>query len=734
MKHITLLCFAIVINTIALAQQDSIYTNTLESITVAAGRWQQQVKDVPVKIVKIPGTQSLFYNPQTTADLLSQSGQVFIQKSQLGGGSPMIRGFATNRVLLVVDGIRMNNAIFRSGNLQNIISIDALSIQNAEIVFGPSSIMYGSDAIGGVMHFSTLEPLLSNNNKLKIKGSTLARYSSANNENTIHADMNVGGKKWAFTGAFTYSKFGDLKMGKHGGDDSYLRNEYVERIDNKDSIVKNGDPRIQRFSGYTQQNYLAKIRFKLSDKTDLQYQFTYGITGDAPRYDRLIQYRNGKLRFAEWNYGPMIWQMHSVHALIEDKLLLADKIKITAAYQLYEESRKDRSRGSNTRTIQAETVNAYSINIDAMKRLSENMQFFYGLEYVYNGVGSTGIQQNITNANSNAYVSRYPDGSKWSTAGIYVNINYQLHKKLKLIAGLRYSANMLKANFDTTFIKFPYQSVDLKKGNVTGSFGVVYSADETLQLSANMSTGYRMPNVDDMGKLFESAPGNVTVPNIQLKPEYAWNFEAGIAKSVAKKYNFEVNVFYTILNDAIVRRPSTFNGKDSIEFGGVKSRVESLQNVAKATVWGLQTGLRVYLSSHLHFQTYANWVSGKETDDTKNEQVSLRHAPPFYGSTHLHFKKAKWRMELYAMYNSSIANKNLAPSEQAKTDIYAKDANGLPYSPAWFTVNIKSAYQLNSNFSFTVGWENITNQRYRPYSSGIVAAGSNVIMSIRASF
>lgn len=188
------------------------------------------------------------------------------------------------------------------------------------------------------------------------------------------------------------------------------------------------------------------------------------------------------------------------------------------------------------------------------------------------------------------------------------------------------------------------------------------------------------------------------------------------------------------MNDAIVRRPSTFNGKDSIEFGGVKSRVESLQNVAKATVWGLQTGLRVYLSSHLHFQTYANWVSGKETDDTKNEQVSLRHAPPFYGSTHLHFKKAKWRMELYAMYNSSIANKNLAPSEQAKTDIYAKDANGLPYSPAWFTVNIKSAYQLNSNFSFTVGWENITNQRYRPYSSGIVAAGSNVIMSIRASF
>ena len=79
-------------------------------------------------------------NPQTTADLLGQIGSVFIQKSQMGGGSPMIRGFATNRVLMVADGVRMNNAIYRSGNNQNIISIDPFSLEDAEVIFGPGSI------------------------------------------------------------------------------------------------------------------------------------------------------------------------------------------------------------------------------------------------------------------------------------------------------------------------------------------------------------------------------------------------------------------------------------------------------------------------------------------------------------------------------------------------------------------------------------------------------------------
>lgn len=710
----------------------------LTEVIVSVNKWEQKLNEVPNKITKVNRAEILRNNPQTAADLLNQTGTVFIQKSQLGGGSPMIRGFATNRILLVIDGVRMNNAIYRSGNLQNIISIDALSTQTAEVIFGPGSLIYGSDAIGGVMDFHTLNPRFAKDpptgqagKKMLVSGSALARYSTANKENTFHSDINLGWKKLSLLSSVTYSKFDDLKMGKHGGQDSYLRPEYVKRINGIDSIVKNSDPRIQRFSGYEQVNFLQKVRYMPSENLDLQYSFTYAGTGDAPRYDRLIQYRNGKLRFAEWNYGPMLWRMHNVHALHSKKNILYDALRLTAAYQNYDESRIERTRASSIRNIQAEKVNAVSINIDIDKKLGKG-DLFYGLEYVYNKVGSVGSSKNInTNVEAPA-VSRYPDGSTWSTAGMYGSYKINFTPRFTFTTGMRFSYNTLNATFDTTFIKFPFNKAELKEGGLTGNLGLVYRPAETWQINTNISTGYRMPNVDDIGKLFESAPGNVSVPNPDLKPEYAWNFEAGVIKNISQKFRMELNGFYTILNDAIVRRPSTFNGQDSIIFDGLNSRVETLQNVAKVTVWGFQASVEYYFCKDLSLQTHANWISGKETDEVKNEQVALRHAPPFYGSTLLKYRFKKLFVEATATYNSQIKNQDLAPVEQAKPDIYAKDANGKPYSPSWYTLNLKASYQITKNLLFTTGWENMTNQRYRPYSSGIVAGGSNVIVGLRA--
>ncbi len=221
-----------------------------EEVVISANKWEQQLNEVPNKIIKISKLDILSNNPQTAADLLAQTGSVFVQKSQLGGGSPMIRGFATNRVLLVADGVRMNNAIYRSGNLQNIISIDPLSVQTAEVIFGPGSLIYGSDAIGGVMDFHTLEPGFSADKKMLVRGSTVARYATVNQEKTVHADINLGWKKWSLLTSLSYSSFNDLKMGKNGGPDSYLRREYVARINVMDSIRQNPDPRVQRISGY----------------------------------------------------------------------------------------------------------------------------------------------------------------------------------------------------------------------------------------------------------------------------------------------------------------------------------------------------------------------------------------------------------------------------------------------------------------------------------------------------
>ncbi|WP_084607817.1 TonB-dependent receptor plug domain-containing protein [Prevotella dentasini] len=163
MRRTLVLCTALLATTAMVANNEQADTAAvrLDEVVVSASKWRQNISEQPKRISVITPGESLFQNPQTAADLLELSGQVYVQKSQLGGGSPMIRGFATNRLLYSVDGIRMNTAIFRSGNLQNVISLDPFAMERTEVLFGPGSVIYGSDAMGGVMSFTTKNPVFS---------------------------------------------------------------------------------------------------------------------------------------------------------------------------------------------------------------------------------------------------------------------------------------------------------------------------------------------------------------------------------------------------------------------------------------------------------------------------------------------------------------------------------------------------------------------------------------------
>ncbi len=199
-----------------------ILPSTLDEIVLSVSKFGQRKRDIPQQIVSVTSDDVRFRNPQTAADLLESSGQVYVQKSQLGGGSPLIRGFSTNRLLITVDGVRFNTAIFREGNVQNVISIDPFSVENTEIILGPGSVVYGSDAVGGVINFYTSKPRFSFENGIDISGNVLGRFATASNEKTGHFDINFGMKEWAFLTSVSYTDFDDLQMGKYGPDD-YLR-------------------------------------------------------------------------------------------------------------------------------------------------------------------------------------------------------------------------------------------------------------------------------------------------------------------------------------------------------------------------------------------------------------------------------------------------------------------------------------------------------------------------------
>ncbi|MBP6870479.1 MAG: TonB-dependent receptor [Bacteroidales bacterium] len=704
---------------------------SLDQVIISATRWSQMTREVPSKITLISAKEVALQNPQTAADLLGASGEIFIQKSQLGGGSPMIRGFATNRVLLVVDGIRMNTAIFRSGNLQNVIALDPFAVEKTEIFFGPGSVIYGSDAIGGVMNFQTLTPRLSVNGEPYISGNAVTRFSSANKEMTGHLDVNVGWKKWAMVTSFSQFHFSDLRMGSNGPDD-YLRPNYVIRQDSADVVITNPDPLVQTPTGYDQTSLMQKVRFSPNANWDLTYGIHYSTTTNVSRYDRLLRTKNGLPRSAEWYYGPQTWMMNTLN--IENKATggIYDRMNIRLAHQLFEESRHDRDRNKATRFNRFEKVNAYSVNIDFTKIIREKHRLFYGLEYISNKVESTGTDEDITTGESIPGPARYPQ-STWASYAAYLTYHYKINEKFNLQAGARYNHYTLDAEFDTTFYPFPFTAANLSDGAITGSVGLVYNPAEKWSFGADISTGFRSPNVDDIGKVFDSEPGAVMVPNPDLSAEYVYNAEIDIARVFGNFMKIDLVAYYTYLDHALVRRDFTLNGQDSIFYDGEMSRVQAMQNAAFATVYGVQAEVEVKLPSGFGFSTQFNYQKGEEEldDGTKSP---LRHAAPWFGKSGLTFSADKLKIDLYAAYSGEVSYESLPPEEQGKDYMYAKDEDGNPYSPSWYTLNFKAMYQISDILSVSGGVENITDVRYRPYSSGITAPGRNLVLSLRASF
>jgi hemoglobin/transferrin/lactoferrin receptor protein len=708
---------------------ESGYTS-LAQVVVSANRWAQARAEVPFKVKSISAKEVQFQNPQTAADLLGQSGEVFIQKSQQGGGSPMIRGFATNRLLISVDGVRMNTAIFRSGNLQNIISIDPFAVENTEVLFGPGSVMYGSDAIGGVMSFYTLNPRFALNDSLQTKVNVATRYASANEEMAGHFDVQLGWKKWAVVLSASHTRFGDLRMGRNGPND-YLRPWYVQRQDSVDRVVQNEDPLVQNSSGYTQDNFMAKLAHRNGKGLELSYAFHFSGTSDYARYDRLIRTRNGLPRSAEWNYGPQLWNMHQLQLKLTNPKRIYDALQLSLAMQNFEESRIDRDLNDTERRTRLEQVDAYSLNLDLNKSLGNGHSLFYGAEVIWNEVFSTGTDQDISTGQQQAGPSRYPR-SNWYSWAFFSTWRKNWEEELTLQAGFRYNGFGINADFSNNvdYYPLPFETSSFNNGALTGSVGMEWQASENWNISTHFSTAFRSPNVDDMGKVFDSEPGSVVVPNPNVQPEYAYTGEIDIARKFGDWMDVDVVAYYTLLQDALVRRSFSINGQDSILYDGELSQVQAVQNAAQARVWGIEARMEARFGKGFDFQSSLSYQKGEEELDDGSVSPS-RHAAPLFGRTAFGFRRGPLRLEVYSLYSAERSFDDMPLEEISKDYLYASDAEGRPYSPAWATINFKMQYQFSRQLSAQVGVENLSDERYRPYSSGLAAAGRNFIFGLR---
>ena len=734
MKKITillgLLCH-IVCATNLRAQTDTIPNQIeLNEIVISFNKSEERKNKIPQPIELIDSKAIERAQSQTTADLIAQTGSVMVQKSQQGGGSPVIRGFEASRVLLVVDGVRMNNLIYRSGHLQNILTVDQIALDRAEILFGPSSTIYGSDALGGVIHLFTKKPIFSDSEKLLSKVTAQSRYSSVNNEFAEGLDIKLGGKRFASRTVLSYSQFGDVRGGSNQNPfytESYgTRDYYIDRINGKDSIVKNSDRFMQVGSGYKQYNVTQKFSFRQNDRVLHHLNLQYSNSSDVPRFDRLTDISEGKLKWAEWYYGPQERLLTSYDLNISsDGFFQSTHLGLN--YQAIKESRHQRKYTKDGLENRIETVGVAGFNFD-MRHNDERHEIQIGIDGQYNTLTSTANEKNIVTGETSPLDTRYPDGDNTMlNAAIYVSHIWKINQEWNLTDGIRVGyANLNSTIQDNSFFNFPYTSISQSNPVYSGSLGVVHHPSDDLKMSFLVSTGYRVPNVDDLSKIFESQVGTLIVPNTSLKPEKTINTEWGFSKILNQRTRFENSVYYTTFFDAIVTAPFQLNGRDSILYNGTNSPISASQNIGKAYIYGFSSTMKTQVSDELSFMFSINYTYGRIKTDSIDQP--LDHISPLMAKTHLMYMRKKFTQEFFIIFNGWKKLKDYRLDAEDNED-YATE-NGMP---AWFTANLRLGYQATKHFTVQTGVENIFDTQYRVFASGINAPGRNLYITLRYS-
>lgn len=740
MKKALLLFTCICICIYSFSQVDTTGEKELDEAVVYSNKFAESKKNLVQKIDILTAKTIAKYNGQNTGDLLINTGNVFVQKSQQGGSSPVIRGFEASRVLIVVDGVRYNNAIFRSGHLQNVITVDQNMLEQAEIMYGPSSTLYGSDALGGVVHLRTKSPKLSANDTILTTGSAFSRFSSANNEKTIHGDISLGGKKLAWLSSVTFSDFGEMKMGKKYPEKYPTfgrRDSLIAFFGSIDSVIANPDPRVQKYSGYKQWDVMQKVLFRQNEKISHSLNFQYSNTNDVPRYDRLQDKRNfggstgTTLRFAEWFYGPQKRMLGAYEINVVPSGFF-NEFRVNINYQDVEESRQQREyRRYDRFDSRRERVKVWGFIIDGRKKFG-NHEITTGIDGQLNDVKSRADRTNLTTGVVSKLDSRYPDGkNKMNYFGLYAQHLLKFgNGKWILNDGIRFQTVNLRSNvIDNSFFNLPITSFKQTNFAVTGNLGLIYTPQASTRVTLGLSSGFRSPNIDDLVKVFDfSIARRVFLPNADIDPEYTYNIDLGFRQQMAKIVRFEITGFYTFFRNAIVAAPFKLNGSDSILYNGVMSAIYANQNLNKARTYGFNANIKVDFTNQLSLTSTATFTRGR-VEKFGTGEIPQDHIPPFFGKTSLNYQRSKFGLELFSLYNGWKKIKDYNPDGEDNQQYATPDG-----MPSWLTVNLRGSIAISRKVQFQAAVENITDRNYRYFASGFSAPGRNFIVAVRASW
>ena len=718
-------------------------SQNLDEVILSVARSASNVNQIAEKVSVIKSEDLFISSPSSGAEMLELSPGVRIQKSQGGGGSPIIRGFEANRVLIVVDGVRMNNAIYRSGHLQNSITIDPSNIERAEVIFGSSSVGYGSDAMGGVIHYYTKNPILKNSKK--ISSSFTSNFNSANNSVINNFNTYYSSDNWGSITSISISKYGDIKMGKkrnHGYSDWGLTSIFSQNSRYKfyaePSI--NSDKNIQKNTGYSQVDLFQKFLFRIGDNNLLNLNIQFSESSDIDRFDQLSIQMDDSLKFSEWYYGPQKRLLISPSLRIFPKKKFMDKGVITFGFQKVNESRIKRKFNSLNRSHQIEDLKVLSLNGDFDTSFNNGHTVSYGIETTYNHNYSKAYDRILSVDGNNviglgtktAIPTRYPsDGSSYASFASYVNWSWNMSEFFTFNVGTRLTFTKLKASWNDIISVNPQLSkVNLNSEALTTTVSMKLRPSNKIQINTVLSSGFRNPNIDDIGKIRENN-GLLVVPNTFLKPEYAYNLDLGVDyRSLNGKSYFSIRGFSTIISRHIGRAEYTVysdittTDTSTIIYNNEEVTTIANKNLGNRFIHGFSIDGFNNLSRSLKIDYSLTYTQG----DNNESYGPLPSISPLFGSLSLNYINND--LTIRAVYKFSDSKDpsefSIGGEDGLDETPYIIGQDGLKNflgTPSWSDFSILASKKISSNSSLRLGIMNIFDIHYRTFASGISAPG-----------
>ena len=673
---------------------------TLDPIVVTATRSEKQLFDVPATahVLSAEDLRESLY--RTVPEALRDIPGVMVQKTGHGQGSPFIRGFTGFRTLLLVDGVRLNNSVFRDGPNQYWNTVDPYSIRRLEVIKGPSSVLYGSDAIGGTVNVITKGPTgygegFNQSGRVFYRVSTAERSHTGRGELSLTFDRDLG-----FYAGGTIKHFGDLQSG--GGREP--------------------------MTGYDELDGDFKMEYLLDDNARLVLAHQSVDIDDAWRTHRTIFGR----RFEGTTVGDELRRVLDqnrdltyAQLLLDDGGAFFDRARFSLSYQSQAEER-DRVRSDGRRDVQgfdADTFGAWA----QFESSSPIGVWTYGAEYYRDEVDSYrrdfAADGSLTNIRVQGPVA---DDATYETLGLYAQNDVFVTDRLNLIFGGRYT----HARADAERVADPDTgapfSITEDYDALVGSVRFIYAIDEAdrWNLFGGVSQGFRAPNLSDLTRFDTARSNEIETPATGLDPERFVSYEVGV-RGRYENFSTQASYYYTDISDMIIRQPTgnMIDGNSEV----------TKRNGGDGFVQGLE--LEASWRFHPNFTAFGwvGWIDG-EVDTFPTAAPTLEREPisrlmPTTGQIGLRWDAPSRDAWLEGVV--TIADEQDDLSTRDRSDTQRIPPGG---TPGYAVVSLRSGWQVDDNLTVTAALENITDENYRIHGSGVNEPGINLILGVEVAF